>query len=282
MNCLVRGATGNIGSLVTARLLARGEHPSVFVRDVKKARALYGDRVEIRVGDLTDTDSLAKALAGIDSLFLLNTGTELGALDRAAAFVAKAAGVQHIVKLSTLDVRTSVGTGPWHAQGEDAIRASGIAFTFIQSAAFMSNALGWAPTIRSQSVLRCSTGEGKIAFIHPSDIADVATHALMAREHEGQSLVITGPEALSYGEMAARIGDVIGRSVRFESISDAAALKMALTRADTGAYAEALVDIWRAVREGRLSTVSDGVERIVGQKPISFERWVAENADSFR
>jgi uncharacterized protein YbjT (DUF2867 family) len=282
MNCLVTGATGNIGTLVTERLIARGERPRVFARDPKKARALFGDRVEIRVGDLADADSLANALLGIDSVFLLNSGTELGARDRGAASVAKAAGVRHIVKLSTLDVRTGVGTGSWHADGEDAIRASGVAFTFIQSAAFMSNALGWALAIHSLSVLRCSTGEGKIAFIHPVDIADVATHTLMTRAHEGKSLVITGPVALSYGEMAARIGDAIGRSVRFDSISDAQARKMALAWADSRAYAEALVDIWRAVREGRLSTVSDGVERIVGRKPISFEQWAAENADAFR
>ena len=103
----------------------------------------------------------------------------------------------------------------------------------------------------------------------------------MTRAHQGQSLVITGPEALSYGEMAARIGHAIGRPVRFESISDAQARRMALAWADSRAYAEALVDIWRAIREGRLSTVSDGVECIVGRKPISFEQWAAENADAF-
>lgn len=94
--------------------------------------------------------------------------------------------------------------------------------------------------------------------------------------------MITGPEALSYREMVAMIGDAIGRSVRFDPISDAQALEMALAWADRRAYAEALVDIWRAVREGRLSTVSDGVERIFGRKPIPFERWAAENANAFR
>ena len=54
MSCLVTGATGNVGSLVTERLLDRGERPAVFVRDRKKAQRLFGDRVEIRVGDLAD------------------------------------------------------------------------------------------------------------------------------------------------------------------------------------------------------------------------------------
>lgn len=282
MNHLITGATGTIGSLVTERLLARGERPCVFVRDAKKARAIFGERVEIRVGDLTNTTSVTRALAGIDSLFLLNSGPELGARDRAAAFAAKAAGVRHLVKLSTLDVETGVGTGPWHARGEDAIRESGVPFTFIQSAAFMSNALGWASSIRTQSVLRSSTGEGRIAFIHPDDLAEVITHALTTREHEGRSLVVTGPAALSYGEMGAQIGAAVGKAVRFESISDAQARKMALAWADSRDYAEALVNIWQAIREGRLTTVSDGVDRLVGRKPISFDRWAEENADAFR
>ncbi|MFZ6769894.1 NAD(P)H-binding protein [Undibacterium sp. Di26W] len=281
MSYLITGATGNIGSLVTERLLARGERPCVFVRDAKKARALFGRCVDIRVGDLADAAAMASAFAGIDSLFLLNSGPGLGARDRTAAFAAKAAGVRHLVKLSTLDVQTKVGTGPWHAQGEDAVRESGVPYTFIQSAAFMSNALGWASSICSKGVLRSSTGDGKIAFIHPADIADVVTRALTTREHEGKSLVITGPTALSYGEMAAVIGAAIGKPVRFESIPDAQARKMALAWSDSKEYAEALVDIWRAIREGRLTTVSDGVERIVGRKPISFETWADENADAF-
>jgi len=282
MSYLITGATGNIGSLIVERLIDLGERPCVFVRDAKKARALFGERVEIRVGDLAETASLTAALAGIDSVFLVNSGPDLAARDRAAAFAAKAAGVRHVVKLSTLDVRTGVGTGPWHAQGEEAVRESGVAFTLIQSAAFMSNALGWASSIGASGILKASTGEGRIAFIHPADIAEVVTRALITRAHAGQALVITGPAALSYGEMATEIGVAIGKTVRFESISDAQARKMALGWADSPAYAEALVDIWRAIREGRLATVTDEVERILGRKPLPFAQWAQENAAAFR
>ena len=79
----------------------------------------------------------------------------------------------------------------------------------------MSNALGWSESIRRGGVLRSSTGGGKIAFIHPDDIADVATATLTFRDHDNQTLVITGPEALSYGEMGEAIGRAIGKSVRF-------------------------------------------------------------------
>lgn len=283
MKFLIFGGTGNIGSRVTERLIARGERPSVFVRNAKKAKLLFGDQVDIHVGDLEKPgSSLATALAGIDGVFLVTDGPDLDLRDRAVAGAAKSARVRHIVKLSTLDVRTGVGTGPWHERGEVAIRESGVAFTFIQSAGFMLNALGWSHSIRELGVLRTSTGRGKIAFIHPDDIADVATAALITRDHDGRSLVITGPKALSYGEMAAAIGGTIGKRVRFEEISDHQAYADVVRWTGKGPYADALVDIWRAVREGRLATVSDGVRQVLERKAIPFDRWAEENSEAFQ
>ena len=283
MKYLIFGATGNIGSRVTERLIARGERPSVFARKAQKAKVLFGDQVAIHVGDLEKPgSSLADALAGVDGVFLVTDGPELDARDRAVAAAAKSAGVRQLVKLSTLDVHTGVGTGPWHARGEAILRESGLACTFIQPAGFMSNALGWSHSIRELGVLRTSTGQGKIAFIHPDDVADVATAALTTRNHAGQSLVITGPEALSYGEMATAIGDTIGKRVRFEEISDQQAYAGVVRWAGKGPYADALVDIWRAVREGRLATVSEEVERILERKPIPFKRWAEDNASAFQ
>ena len=83
----------------------------------------------------------------------------------------------------------------------------------------MSNALFWATSIRAEGIVRSATGEGRIPFIHPADIAAVSLRALMTREHEGASLPITGPEALSYAEMTARIGNALGRQLRFVPIS---------------------------------------------------------------
>lgn len=283
MKYLIFGATGNIGSRVTERLIARGDRPAVFVRDANKAKGLFGDRVDVHVGDLEQPgSSLANALAGIDEVFLLTDGPELDVQDHAVAVAAKSAGVRHLVKLSTLDIHNGVGTGPWHARDEAAVRESGVAFTFIQPAGFMSNAFGWSHSIHSQGILRTSTGQGKITFIHPDDIADVATAALTTRNYDGQSLVITGPEALSYAEMAATIGRAIGRPVRFEEISDEQAHASVVRWAGKGPYADALIDIWRAVREGRLATRSDGVEEVLGRKPIAFARWAEENACAFQ
>ena len=126
--------------------------------------------------------------------------------------MARQAGVRRLVKLSTIDVEFAVGTGPWHARGEAAIRASGVDFTFVRPAGFMDNALAWAPEITSSGVVRSATGDGEIAFIHSDDIAGVAAAVLTAdrREYQAQALPITGPRALSTAQMVAEIGNVIG------------------------------------------------------------------------
>ena len=283
MKYLVFGATGNIGSRVAQRLINSGARPSVFVRSAKRAKALFGDQVDIHIGDLENPGpSLARALVGVDGILLVTDGSDLEKQDRAVSFASRHAGVSHVVKLSTLDVRTGIGTGPWHAQGEDAIRESGVAFTFIQASGFMSNALSWSDSIRREGVLRSSTGGGKIAFIHPDDIAAVATASLTTHDYDGQALAITGPEALSYGEMAVAIGRAIDKPVRFEEITDGQAYARTVEWAGKGAYADALVDIWRAVRESRLDTVTDGVKQITGREPIPFDQWAVENASSFQ
>lgn len=205
MTLLLTGATGNVGSLVVERLGARGHRPRIFVRDAGRARTRYGDRVDIYAGDLSDASTLAPALPGVDALLLINTGYDLAARDQAAASAAKAAGVKHLVKLSSIDAREqNVGTGVWHARGEAAIRATGIPFTFVQPSGFMVNALSWAGPIKAEGKVYSSTADGRIPFIHSVDIADVVVQALTTRQYLGASLPITGPEALSYPEMTAR------------------------------------------------------------------------------
>jgi uncharacterized protein YbjT (DUF2867 family) len=278
---LITGATGDVGSKVVDLLIQRGEHPRIFVRDAHTAQLRFGDRVDVFVGDLSDPTTLRPALEGVDKLFLLNSGPHIPELDAMAANLAKEAGVLHLVKLSSMDVEHGLAIGAWHERGEAAIRASGIPFTFVQPTGFMSNLFAWAPSIRSEGIVRASTGDGKRAFIHSGDIAAVACKALSTRIYEGQSLPITGPEALSFAEVAARIGASIGRHLTFQSISDAEARQRYSRTGASIEETEAHVSLWRAIREGRLATVTDNVERILGRKPISLNQWLTENAATF-
>jgi uncharacterized protein YbjT (DUF2867 family) len=281
MRYLITGATGDVGSRVVELLLQRGIRPRAFVRDIGKAQSRFGNRVDVFGGDLADPVALRAAMEGADALFLLNSGPRIPVLDALAAAAAKAAEVSHIVKLSSLDVEQSLAIGAWHEQGEAAIRASGIPFTFVWPTGFMSNLLNWAQSIKAEGVIRTCTGEGRRAFIHSADIAAVAVQALTTRNYMGESLAITGSEAVTFAEAAAKIGDAIGKPVRFEGISDEEASRRFAASGESAEVTEAHAALWRAIREGRLGTVTAEVERVLGRKPISLDAWAKENAAAF-
>ncbi len=281
MTYLITGATGDVGSKVVNHLLQCGNRPRVFVRNAEKAQALFGHHVDIFVGDLAQSASLRSALEGVDELFLVNSGPQIPVQDELAAKAAMAAGVRHLVKLSSMDVQHGLAIGAWHELGEAAIRASGISFTFVQPTGFMSNLLAWAGSIKAEGIVRSSTGEGRRAFIHSEDIAAVATAALTTRQYDGESLPITGPEALTFAGVTARIAAAIGKQLTFQPISDQEAGQRYAAVSGSVAETEAHVSLWRAIREGRLATVTDNVERILGRKPISLDQWALENAAAF-
>jgi uncharacterized protein YbjT (DUF2867 family) len=288
MKFLITGATGDIGSKVAELLIQRGHRPRVFVRDPQKARSRFGDRVGVFVGDLADPESLRAALNDddgdhvVDGFFLVNTGPQIPARDEAAANVAKAAGVKHLVKLSSMDVQHGLAIGAWHERGEAAVRSSGVPFTFVQPTGFMSNLLAWAPSVKAEGVVRASTGEGRRAFIHSEDIAAVAVEALTTRVYDGESLAITGPEACSFAEVTSKIAAAIGKALVFQPISDEEARARYSRMSGSDEETEAHVCLWRAIREGRLATVTNNVERILRRKPIALDQWLVENAAAFR
>jgi uncharacterized protein YbjT (DUF2867 family) len=282
MKHLITGATGDVGFKVVERLVRRSERPRVFVRDAAKARARFGESVEIWVGDLDNQESLQAALRGVETLFLVTSGPQIPMLDELAARAASAANVGLVVKLSSLDVEQSLAIGAWHERGEAAIRASGVPFTFLRPSGFMTNLLAWAEPIRTEGVVRTSTGSGKRAFIHSDDIAAVAMTALTSRDYVGKALALTGPEAFSFADVAAKVGAAIGRDLRYETLSDEEARRRFLATGASIEETEAHVELWRAIREGRLGMTTDGVERVLGRQPIGLYRWVAENVDAFR
>ena len=279
MTCLITGATGDVGSRVVELLLRRGDRPRVFVRDAYKARLRFGDRVDVFAGDLADPTALRVALEGVDELFLVNSGPEIAVRDEVAAKAAQAGGEKHLVKLSSMDVEQGLAIGAWHERGEAAIRASGVPFTFVQPTGFMSNLLAWAPSIKAEGVVAASTGDGRRAFIHSDDIAAVATKVLTTRAYVGESLPITGPEALNFAEVTASIGAAIGKSLTFQPLSDEEARQRYSMVSSSTEETEAHVSLWRAIREGRLDTVT--AERVLGRKPFTLDQWLIENAVAF-
>jgi uncharacterized protein YbjT (DUF2867 family) len=281
MTYLITGATGEVGSRVVRQLLERHIRPRVLVRSEEKTRSLFGDRVDVCVGDLAAPVSTRGAIQGADTVFLVNVGQAIPERDKAAAMISKELGARKIVKLSSLDVEHGLAIGAWHEKGEAAIRTTGIPFTFVRPTGFMSNLLAWAHSIRTESVVRSSTADGRRPFIHSEDVASVCLAALLNDEHSGEALPITGPESLTFGEATAIISEAIGRPLSYQVISDLEARERYSRISGSQEETDAHVALWRAIREGRLAATTDRVERILGRKPIALRQWASENVRSF-
>jgi (4-alkanoyl-5-oxo-2,5-dihydrofuran-3-yl)methyl phosphate reductase len=282
MTYLITGATGDVGSKVVHQLIQRGERPRIFVRNAEKAQAQFGNQVDIRVGDLADAASLQRASEGVEKLFLVNSGPQIPVLDDLAAQAAKSAGIRHIVKLSSFDVEQKLAIGAWHEKGEAAIRASGIAFSFVRPTGFMSNLLAWSRSIVAEGIVRSSTGDGRRPFIRSEDIAAVAVCALTTNDFVGKVVSITGPQALSFVEITEKIGGAIGRQLKYQPISDEEAGRRFSATGASPEEIAAHVELWRAIREGRFGATTNEVERILGRKPVALDQWLVENAAAFR
>ena len=286
MKILVTGATGNVGGQVANQLIAAGHRPKLMVRNAEKARARFGDGADLVLGDLSQPESLAAAFAGADRLFLVSAGVDLATQDGGAVAAARAAGVGHIVKLSTLG--TAQGDSPggaisrWHRMGEEAIEASGLGWTHLRPGSFMSNTLMWIPTIRALGKVFAPTGEGRFAPIHPADIGAVGVTALTEAGHEGKIYELTGPEALTNGELVAEIAAALGRPLEFVDIPESVARENMGRSGMPPALIDGILALMAMIRTGKGAKVTDTVATVTGRAPRTFRSWVAENVAAFR
>ena len=127
--------------------------------------------------------------------------------------------MRHIVKLSQLaaDPGSPVRFLRYHAAVEQAIRASGLAYTFLRPNLFMQGLLGFRASIVAEGRFFAAAGDAKISAVDVRDIAAVAAAAL-TEGHEGRTYDITGPEALTHAEMAERLSAALGRRVEFVDV----------------------------------------------------------------
>ncbi len=279
---LVVGANGTVGSRVVALLRERGEEVRALVRDTRKAAQL-GDSVEVVTADLARPETLAPAFAGVAKLFLLTAGPD--ALERNAIDAARTAGVRHVVKLSSMGFgprRDALAIGGWHRAAEAHLEASGIPWTILLAGGFASNALGWARTIKAQGAAFAATGDGRVAVVHPDDLAAAAVVALTEPGHEGRRYELTGPEALSFAEQVACIGEAIGRPLRFTDVPKEAARGAMIEMGMPEPMVSGMLEVMANIKAGGAATVSGDLERLLRRKPRTFAEWARESADAFR
>ncbi len=275
MSIAVTGATGAVGSTVVANLRSRGVTPAVVVRDPRRLASPDGLDVRLASG-YADRDAMTTALAGCHTMLLVSGRESADRVSEHLSAVAAAvrAGVERVVYLSfqgaSPNCTFTFGRDHWHT--EQAIRRSGLAFTFLRDSFYLA-ALG--ALCGGDGIIRGPAGDGAVAAVSHEDVAAVASSVLLDDSWTGETLDVTGPEAVTLDQVADVISDLRGVRARYvrETIEEACA-----SRAHYGAPAFEVagwVSSYQAIANGEVSQVSDTVRQVTGQAPVDVRSYLA-------
>ncbi len=279
---LVTGAVGNIGRQVVTGLLDAGRAVRAADRDPAGVQGVFGDRVEAVRFDFTDPTTWSATFAGIEVMFLMRP-PQLSNIARDMApslEAAKAAGIKHIVLLSLQGAEGNKVVP--HAKIEAWLRDSGLAWTFVRPSFFMENLSGTHVTdIRDRDEIVVPAGKGATAFVAASDIADVAVVALVdPAEHALRAWTPTGPEALTYDQVATELSRVLGRPIRYRRPG---VLRYAVHARQVLGMPWAMVGVTTAIytvsRLGKAGGLTDDVRTVTGHEPMAFADWAQGHRD---
>ena len=263
------GSTGAVGGLV-ARALA-DLSPRLVVRDPSRAPDLG---LDVKVATYADSAAATAALEGVDVLLMVSAAESRTRREEHRAFIeaASRAGVSHIVYTSfsgaAPDATFTLGRD--HHDAEEAIRSSGMRHTLLRDNFYLDVLPFFAD---HDGVLRGPAGGGRVAAVARADVADAAAAVLRdPAAHAGATYVLTGPEALTLGEVAARAGAALGRDLRFEDQTvEAAYASRTATYGVEDWQLDAWVSTYTAIADGSCADVTHDVRRVTGHDPRTLE-----------
>ena len=285
---LVVGGTGTIGGEVLRQLSEADVAVRALVRSEARADRLGGRADDVVVADLADQATLRQALDGVDGVFVATPGApdQLRLESNLVEAVAASDRPVHLVKLAALGYdavppEQGIRFGATHARVVQRIRELDVPHTVLAPSGFMTNFLGNAGTVRENRAIYGSAGDGAISWIDPVDVGAVAVHVLTSGGHDGASYALTGPELLTFAQVAQRLSTVVGQEVQYVDLSPEA-FEQALRSAGVDDWtATALTELHQVYRAHQAEVVTDEVEKATGRAPTSLEAWLEEHRGAF-
>ncbi len=275
----ISGASGKLGRLAVEAALARVAASDLIV--TTRTPATLGEfaarGVTVRHADFDTPDSLPPAFAGIERLFMVSATNDTGkrcAQHAAAIKAASRAGVKHLVFTSmprVEDPHHPVGLAAQeYRESEVLLAASGVPYTVLRNAPYTELHVieRLLPSLQAGE-LRINSGDGTVAFIARSDIAEAAIAILLQDGHAGKTYDLTGNERLTYRDVAQLVASVSGRPLAYVELDDAAFEREAQAAGLPAPLVEALTRIGTAIRQGFFAVRTDFFRQVTGREPLS-------------
>jgi len=277
---LITGATGRTGSHVARELAARGLAVRALVRNPTKAAALAAAGVELVTGDAGDAESVRAAMRGVNKVAVIfPNGEQQLALEKQVVDVAVAAGVAHILKISSMESLPTARnpTHRVHWDSEQHIRASGAAWTMVRPSFYMQNFFANAATIKAEGKFYYPFGErGAAALTDSRDAGFFAAHCLATTGHENKSYDITSPDKLSFHDVAAVFSRELGRQIDYVP-QDPAAYKAYLGKFLASRWhLDAVCDIFAEIAAGYVVEPTNVFKQVTGRDPVTLAQFVRD------
>lgn len=288
---LVTGASGHLGRRVLELLLAdprnAGRKLIALTRTPDQLSEFAAKGVELRSASFDEAGSLPQAFYGAERALIISTD----ALDRPgrrleqhknAVRAAKASGVEHVVYTSLTHCEPSslVTLAPDHWGTEGILRESELPYTVLRNNMYTDYLLMGLPYAVKTGKLVNSYGAGKVSYVTREDCARAAASALSGSFHGRAVLDITGPSAITQAELAAIVGELVGKPVEYVVVDPATAVANYVGAGLPSPVAEMLVSFERSAFAGQLAVQSSSVEDLTGSAPISVKQFLsAKRAD---
>lgn len=272
---LVTGASGNVGRAVVGALVARG----VPVRAGGRAAGEAREGVEPVRLDFHDPATFGPAAEGCGALFLVRPPpiADVGPTLNAFVDAARARGVAQVVFLSVAGAEKNPRV-PHHAV-EQHLMAQGGGFTLLRPGFFMQN-LGdaYLRDVVEDGRIYVPAGRGKVAFIDGRDIAEVAALALTdPAAHAGKAYTLTGPEAVTFEEVAGVLSEALGRTIRYEAASLPGYAWHLRRRGLPVTQIAVQVVLHVGLRYGQAEAVDGTLERALGRRGRTIREYVRDH-----
>jgi uncharacterized protein YbjT (DUF2867 family) len=168
------------------------------------------------------------------------------------------------------------------ARTDDALKTSGLDYTILRPNVFFQNILTMAESIRSQSRFQSVAGEARISMIDVRDIAAVAVKVLTEDGHRGKVYDMSGPEILTYFDVAEVLSKALGRTITYWPLDPEAAVSAMIARGTSEPAARGRVGMQASFSNGVFTPTSNVVEKILGRPPLRFAQFVDDHAHRFR